>query len=166
MVGRSVQAVDVTYYGQSIGDEVKHELTGEAVVADLGQGRYLFALLGSGAWALGVYHDLGRRPKVYPKVMRQKGKPPRVLSETLYPRLVTSGDFDDPASVQMVHPSDLAAVFGAGYALREVAFGITREAVTEGEVDKVLGADFFKNWARHHKAALDRGLDDPYFDTL
>ena len=139
VVGRSVQAVEATYYKQSMGNEVSYKLTGEAVVADLGEGRYLFALLGSGGWAEGVYRDLGYRPAVYRAIKRQKGEAPRVLTEKQYPRLVTFGDVSDPATVQAVEPCDLAATFGEGYALKEVTFGITREPVTEGEVEKVLG---------------------------
>jgi hypothetical protein len=53
--------------------------------------------------------------------------------------LVTFGNISDPTSVQQVDPDDLAATFGAGYALRAVTLEITGEPVTIGVVEGVLG---------------------------
>ena len=53
-----------------------------------------------------------------------------------------------PASVQrtdcfgrsgVIDPADLAATFGAGFALRETTLEVTGEPVTEGVVERVLG---------------------------
>ena len=38
-----------------------------------------------------------------------------------------------------VDPADLAATFGAGFALREITLEVTDDAVTEGVVEGVLG---------------------------
>lgn len=65
-----------------------------------------------------------------------------------------------------VDPADLAATFGAGFALREITLEVTDDAVTEGVVEGVLGGDFFKKWGTIHKEALARGLKDPYFDSF
>lgn len=51
---------------------------------------------------------------------------------------MTFEDISDPTSIRWVDPTDLAASFGEGYALKEVTFGITRDPVTKREVGKVL----------------------------
>lgn len=125
---------------------------GEAVVADLGEGRYLFALL-KGRNDLydvaylqtraafvelepllppdGDFHRWGRA------VQRAEG--PRDLPPEAYPMLVSFADLTDPASVFEVDPADLSAAFGAGYALERITLEITDEEVTEGVVEAVLG---------------------------
>ena len=91
----------------------------------------------------------------------------RVLPRERYPLLVTFTDLADPTTVRRVDPDDLAATFGPGVALKRVTLEITDEAVTEGEVEAVLGADFFRRWAKVHRYALDaEGLGHPYFATF
>jgi hypothetical protein len=51
---------------------------------------------------------------------------------------VTFSDISDPTSVALVDPDDLAASFGAGYALEAVTVEVTQEPVTEGVVEGVL----------------------------
>lgn len=48
-------------------------------------------------------------------------------------------DVGDPTSVQEVNPDALAATFCAGYALTRITVQATREPVTEGRVESVLG---------------------------
>ncbi|WP_417415418.1 hypothetical protein [Hoeflea sp.] len=63
----------------------------------------------------------------------------RELSPKQYPLLVTFADINDPASVALVDPDDLAASFGPGYALSSITLAITDEPVTKGRVEAVLG---------------------------
>jgi hypothetical protein len=70
----------------------------------------------------------------------RKRKAPPVPPGAL-PMMVTFGDVTDPKSVRLVDPADLAASFGAGYALRKITLEITRERVTKGVVEGVL--DYF-----------------------
>lgn len=76
VVGRSVQAVKGRYYPNSLfatGTKLELDLSGEAVVANLGGGRYRFALSGNGASALGVYRDLGAA-EGFPRCRRAGGQ--------------------------------------------------------------------------------------------
>ncbi len=127
---------------------IRTQVTGEAVVADLGDDRYLFALLGSGSGqAREAYRDLyddkkvngGSWSKWIRHLKRQKNKSPRILPARVYPRLVTFDDVNDPKSVREVKADGFAASFGAGYALREITLQITDEPVTLGVVEGVLG---------------------------
>ncbi len=53
--------------------------------------------------------------------------------------LVTFDDITKPQTVREVDSEDLAAVFGEGVRLKALTLEITREAVTEGRVEGVLG---------------------------
>ncbi|MCP4082076.1 MAG: hypothetical protein GY743_17720, partial [Planctomycetaceae bacterium] len=82
------------------------------------------------------------------------------------PLLVTFTDINDPASVVRVDPYDLEKYFGTGVKLKAVTLEIAGEPVTRGEVEKVLGSNFFQRWGTIHKKALGRGLNDQYFDSF
>jgi hypothetical protein len=160
MAGSSVSAIKWAKGENAWGMGWGHHPQGEAVVVDLGAGRYLFGLLHSAD----TYEYLG---SVAPaSISAQKG---RVLDEALfaevaekrgraagvitvphyqYPLLVTFTDIKDPKSVKQVDPTNLAASFGPGYALKSITLEITDEKVTEGEVEKVLG------WIRTHKGRI------------
>jgi len=122
-------------------------LRGEAVVVDLGDGRYLFALLDESPKKLKAafadrlpeftYGENGLK-RFFRAVERLRGAAAPVPFAAL-PRLVTFGDISDPTSVRLVDPDDLAAVFGEGFALREVTLEITDAPVTSGVVEGVLG---------------------------
>jgi hypothetical protein len=121
-------------------------LSGEAVVVDLGQGRYLFALLKG-------YNEFTGRLAFFPLPQKPLNKEEDAavydqlealratteLPRELYPLLVTFADINDAASVQRVDPDDLAASFGPGYALSSITLAITDEPVTMGRVEAVLG---------------------------
>ena len=130
---------------------VGNHVTGEAVVVDLGKGRYLFALLtGVSPDALVLYgFDTQFRPLIhegtkYPSVMAyvrhlNRVKPKTQLPSAKSPLLVTFDDIADPKTVKHVDPDDLAASFGPGVALKSVTLEITDEKVTEGRIEQVLG---------------------------
>jgi hypothetical protein len=121
------------------------EVHGEATVVDLGDGKYLFALIGGAErLALRVFHE-GRFPQdtdglapIIRTVAAQKRGTARRVSPEAMPLLVTFADIADPRTVARVDPDDLAATFGPGYVLKSVTLKITGEPVTEGEVERVL----------------------------
>jgi len=126
-------------------DTVHLSLTGEAVVADLGQGRFIFALLDEGnawlPWAAysDVYEAEGKGDFTrWIKVITRQTEERDIPTES-YPMLVTFEDITDPTSMREVDPADLAATFGDGYALARMTLQVTKEPVTEGVVEGALG---------------------------
>ncbi|MEL6919723.1 MAG: hypothetical protein AAFO77_01685 [Pseudomonadota bacterium] len=112
---------------------------GEAVVVDLGGGRYLFGLL-SGmdkaaqcalTWEGDWWPDGARAVSRFDGVAQ--------LPVKCQPRLVTFDDINDPASVKRVDPDNLSASFGDNHALQSITLEMTREVRTEGKVEAVLG---------------------------
>ena len=118
---------------------ISHSMRGEATVVDLGDGRYLFALLGGrkGLERAAFADRIPAGHMLHFAVKQLDGAARVPLPDA--PLLVTFGDVSDPASVMRVDPADLAATFGAGYALREITLEVTDEPVTEGVVEGVLG---------------------------
>ncbi len=113
---------------------------GEATMVELGNGRYLFALLGEQTKFIGLRTFLGSpglSAERFRKMEAMRGVKP--VNRAHYPTLVTFGDINDPASVRQVDPGDLAAAFGPGYSLQAITLEITADPVTEGKVEQVLG---------------------------
>lgn len=123
------------------------DTTGEALVLNLGEGRYIFALLPKTVAArsfndadrlanwrnstFGFYHAfLGLK-------FFTKGAVP--VSESSMPMLVSFTDINDPATVFLVSPDDIAASLGEEFALQGMDVEITWSAMTEGVVEQVLG---------------------------
>jgi hypothetical protein len=129
------------WYGNMIdvGRTADVKLQGEAAVVDLGNGKFLFALLGeedkSRAWQ--TFQD--ELPKdtedAWSAISGMQGRE-KELPRALYPMLVTFGNLKDPKSVKQV--SDISAAFGSGYSLKSMMLEITDEPATEGVVEKVL----------------------------
>lgn len=123
-------------------NEVNYEVAGEATIVDLGKGRYLFATIDEETKERFYRSDRNRfkglrRGEWLYEIPKQKDVltvPPK-----RYPMLVTFSDVNNPASVKLVDPNDLAATFGAGYALKSITLEITDEPVTTGKVESVLG---------------------------
>jgi len=120
-------------------------LSGEAVTVDLGNGRYLFALLSnySHETARETFIPKEEQPRtkaeviaVYDRLEKMRGS--RELAREHCPLLVTFDDINDPTTVRRVDPGDLSASFGPGYRLNAIMLSITDEPVTNGAVDKVL----------------------------
>jgi len=151
---RSGSAVSAAWFQMTpkwagVGDSAgasNSSLSGEAVAVDLGQGRYLFALLKGYTEFTGrlAFFPLPQKPlikeedaAVYDQLeaLRATTELPRALT----PLLVTFADINDPTSVARVDPDDLAAHFGPGYALASITLAITDEKVTKGRVEAVLG---------------------------
>lgn len=122
-------------------------VTGEAVALDLGEGRYLFALLqGYTEWTAytAFFPELeGKallKEEIFPylDLMVASTDQSRDVPRKHYPLLVAFDDINDPASVRRVNPSDLSATFGPGYRLDAITLSITDEPVTEGPVNALL----------------------------
>ena len=128
-----------TLSGQSIiplpGDIGGSGFIGEAPTVDLGSGRFLFAVLADPLWRRNVF-EIVSKVLSYPelKLVRPdegtmdrmkkaaETKPSAILRREHYPMLVTFADVNDPSSVKEVSPDNLAASFGAGYALEKITF--------------------------------------------
>ena len=86
---------------------------GEASVVDLGNGRYLFALIGEGTKYL-AFRTFNGGPgigeKIFADMARSLGSAP--VSRQHYPMLVTFTDINDPKTVKRVDPNNLDASFG------------------------------------------------------
>lgn len=121
-------------------------LSGEAVTVDLGNGRYLFALLSnySHETARETFIPKEEQPRTKAQAIAvynrlEKMRDSRELAREHYPLLVSFDDINDPASVRRVNAGNPAAAFGPGYRLNAITLSITDESVTEGRVQKVLG---------------------------
>lgn len=165
---------------------VNARILGEAVAVDLPDDRVLFALLRSeqnvdaakwfAHWAIrtpdfsGEYGSV--RTAEYMKEHRLSGVLPRTLppaghlpERSAYPMMVTFRDIDDPTSVALVDPDDLAATFGEGVRLRRITIEMTDDAVTTG-IEKRLPGNFFKTWAAFNQELQSEIGLDAYFRTL
>lgn len=123
-------------------------VTGEAVVVDLGEGRYVFALLqGYTEWTAytAFFPQLEGKPLSkkemgsYLDLMVASTGQTRELRRKEYPLLVTFDDINEPTTVRRINPGDFSASFGPGYRLNAITLSITHEPVTEGRVEKLLG---------------------------
>jgi hypothetical protein len=123
-------------------------VSGEAVAVDLGQGRYLFALLQDytewtayTAFFPELEGNAMLKEEMFPyldQMVASLGQS-RDLPPKHYPLLVTFDNINDPASVRRVSPGDLAATFGPGYRLNAITLSITDEPLTEGVLKGLLG---------------------------
>jgi hypothetical protein len=142
--GSSVIEVRVSFYqgGQIMsGTEVQYELTGEAAMVEVLPGKYLCALMDVNAelfFAAAKDQFKGMTRGAWLRELPRQTEPV-TLTGDLIPVLVTFDDITKPETVREVKPNDLAAVFGEGVRLKAVTLEITREAVTEGRVEGVLG---------------------------
>jgi hypothetical protein len=155
--GSAVTRVSAKVGGQSILSQaiVSYRVEGEATFVDLGNGKYLFALLSSGGdytpteyWAQQAFRkqilgdpepyreEKARLSELFTK-LQTNGKIANVPLDE-YPLLVTFADLNDPKSVKAINPINLPATFGQGYRLKSITIEITDENVTEGQVEKLL----------------------------
>ena len=148
--------------GSGFGKIIVRRVRGEAVAVDLPGGQTLFALLRSDIdvdWSARLMQMLAPEiageafEDVFDNVLmiESEVEVPRtwpanvVLPErSAYPIFVTFGDVDDPTSVELVDPDDLAATFGEGYALERITVQLTDEPVTTGIKERLgwLGISF------------------------
>lgn len=121
---------------------VRSQIRGEAVVVEIAPGRYLFALLGGADhWvypAFGLGQGLSYEESMR-KLMKVDHDTPSPLPVKDYPLMVTFTDITDPTTVTRVDPTNLAASFGPGVSLTAVTLAVTKDQVSEGRVEGVLG---------------------------
>ena len=122
------------------------DTTGEALVLDLGEDRYLFAVLPQTIAAVS-FDDAGRLANwrsstfgFYRAFLGLKfftwGAVP--VSESSMPTLVSFADINDPATVFLVDPNNMTASLGEGFSFQGMEVEITWTSVTEGAVERVL----------------------------
>ena len=119
-----------TNYGEVI-DKI-----GEAIPIDLGNGKYLFSLLDTlipMAPDKFLTRAFGKRYHTL-----KENQPSMQLPFRLLPVLVTFGDITDPSTIRIVDPDDLASHFGTGVTIERVTLEITGDAVTVGQIRKLL----------------------------
>lgn len=145
VTGGSVVEVSVHWFGTiekalTAGNGVSSAGIGEASFVEVAPGKYLFAL--------SLTEPLERTLESFRSPPEEKNQPltarletireRRVLTWDKYPKLVTFDEINDPKTVKLVDPANLAATFGAGFALKSISIEITDEKVTEGNMEKVL----------------------------
>lgn len=119
----------------------KLSMRGEATVVKLPGDRYLFTLLTYDVFLTGkVFHDLvgdkvAQPEKGWAKAIRHV-RERRTINQKDYPLLVTFTDINDPTTVRVVDPENLAAIFGPGVTLKRITLEITDEPVTEGKIEQ------------------------------
>lgn len=121
------------------------KVRGSATVVDLGEGKYLFALMdGADLLAPRVFGGMSGlifRSALGPglrEVARQRFGASMEVPPTFVPRLAAFGDIADPATGTSVDSEDLEATFGPGYTLKSVRLEINGSAVMTSEVVKRL----------------------------
>ena len=144
--GSSVLQVSATVFEEAelfTGREVRYSYRGEAAAVEVLPGRWLFALIGNPAEL--IYHaspdalggiDRGDRGAWLAAIPDHEGAV--TLTGRTLPRLVTFADIDDPATVTLVDPENLAASFGPGVRLASVTLEVTEAPVTEGRAEALL----------------------------
>lgn len=130
--------------GDSGGGHGTGLLKGEAVTLEVTPNRYLFVLLNgySAETAIQLFGELktfGRNEYSATLDRISSTRETIDLPRDQYPLLVTFDDVNDPASVKRVDPTNLEAAFGPGYRLNGITLSLTKEPVTKGAVEKVLG---------------------------
>jgi uncharacterized lipoprotein len=160
--GSAVSQIDVSVgYSLGAGEMAQANVKGEATVVDLGQGKYLFALLSEHTKVLaGVVFPNGADEKDGPREIPRGDVAGTANKYSVFPMLVTFTDINDPQSVKEVKPSDLAGAFGTGYALKSVTLEITDEKVTQGVVFKLLP------WAAKMNGSIGKDMNLPYGHLL
>ena len=132
----------------------QRELRGEAVVLDLGQHRYLFALLGKPD-TFAVLRP-GEAPLIVaPRLANLHGA--KSVQRGEYPMLVTFTDIQNPMSVKEVKPETMSDTLGPGFALKSITLEISDEPVTDGKVESVLGWLVALNGKYLHGGITDKG---------
>ena len=116
---------------------------GEATVVDLGQGRYLFALISEQTRYLALRTfapDLGNKATIteegFAAMAHTRGV--RDVPEKYYPLLVTFDDISRPETVRRVNPEEISKYFGIGVNFNHIKLEIVRENKNNGNVEIIL----------------------------
>lgn len=152
---------------------VTSKIIGEVTVVELSDGKYIFALLNNPiSLAKNTFKYLvltekeiksGKqynRKYQYFKFWWVRDVMP-VKPKSNYPTLITFEDINDPATVKLVDPNDLAATFGEGYSLKEMTLEITDENVEYGVVENTL--PWWDSFSISKGAGTKRKYGDPLY---
>jgi len=141
------------------------DMRGEAVVVELPDNQYLFALLTYNAFfASKVFHDkmdgaLSESGERWAKIISELEETREIESKD-YPLLVTFSDITDPKTIKKVDQGNLIANFGQGMSLKRITLEITDDDVTEGKIEQVLPC------LRSGRACVPLNRDLPYGDLM
>jgi hypothetical protein len=155
--GSSVYQIDVAQRLQVTPESQvrKVALTGESVAVEIAPGRTLFTLLKTVSNNDSIFlmslrslqpncrqtYGSAEECTIDAMVSRLSkagpGKPFIVKPEN-YPMMVRFGNLNDPSSVELVDPDDLAASFGEGVRLKRITVQLTDDPLTTG-IEKRLG---------------------------
>lgn len=141
------------------GNEVDYEVNGEAAVVEVAAGKVLFALVDNAEELVAnAFRD--RLPKSrtewLPLVSGLAGKQP--VPRDHHPTLVTFENLDDPRSIRILDPADLARDLGAGFTLAGMTIEIVDEEPTTGRVASFLG---WMNWSDEKWSASSSDGSEP-----
>lgn len=78
-----------------------------------------------------------------------------------YPVFVTFGDVDDPKTIEVVDPANLAKSLGPGYRLRRVTVALTDEPMTEGIEKRFRWWNDYKDRYFNGKSTISQDMLDP-----
>ncbi|MCA0432573.1 MAG: hypothetical protein LCH46_04855 [Proteobacteria bacterium] len=126
-------------------------IKGDATVVDLGNGKYLFALVetdGKGRadylavrtfskQVLGHYPGPDTEWNAFYSAL-EKLRATQSVPHKNYPLLVTFSNLADPQSVMEVKPENAAETLGPGFLLSSILLEITEEELTTGQVDRII----------------------------
>lgn len=146
-------------------DRGSSRLRGEAVVVDIAQNSSLFVLLTNSRYGtdygtkeiLSLFNKAEFQSdnsiELWPIMPVISGRSPKYHNQdAVLPMLVGFKDIDDPASVFLVKPNDLATHFGSGVSLSRIRIEATDESVTERIGERL-------NWLDEHQGILLRSAD-------
>ena len=135
-----ISAWKTPYFLNSGGDFTSIE--GEALMMDLGDDKLLFALLDGQNYALiRALRSAGKERISSPadglRIFRNQDEPLVIDMDDL-PTLVTFSNINDPKTIALVFPEDMAASFGEGYTFLGATVRASKKPITQGRVGRLL----------------------------
>lgn len=142
--GFAVREVHASAQPGFVGVEAKvyHTVKGEAVVVDMGQGKYLFALMdidGSYRIVRDVFPYRETSDSDYVRHYAALKEPAKSLDVSQYPAFVTFKDIKDLKTVTQVDAQNLSATFGKGVKLKDITLEMADADVTQ-KMKEYLGS--------------------------
>jgi hypothetical protein len=125
----------------SAADGIRSEVKGEASFVEISPGKYLFATVDSNSPAERAAFTFPAKKGVnaYDQLDAiERARETRPVWRGKYPHLVTFTNNSDPSSVEEVDPNHLEVFFGPRVSLKGINLEITSEAVTDGQIGRIL----------------------------
>jgi hypothetical protein len=115
---------------------------GEALTADLGDRKVVFALLNRQNWLLRQtmfrYGIVVSEPYARNARKLKSQTEPLVVPPELYPVLVSFMDVNDPKYVELINDNTITEIFGDGYEIIKMTVQVTHEPITAGIIEEYL----------------------------